>query len=92
MNPDLQTQIDELRAEINALKAQATIPYDVEQAFINRLNIRSFTPLTVGSKALSSENQSVNEAGSATYSVLKTPKGWLQVIIANTAYYIPYFT
>lgn len=45
--------------------------------------------LTVSAKAVSSEDQAVDEAGSATYNVLTEPVGWLQVTVGGATYYIP---
>lgn len=43
------------------------------------------------SKGATTENQSVNEAGSATYSVLKTPDGFDEVTIGGATHYHPYY-
>lgn len=39
MPNDLQNQINTLKAEIELLKSEHTIPFDIENAFRNRLNI-----------------------------------------------------
>ena len=95
MNPTelkLQEQIDILKEQLMLLQAGATIPHSVEVAFRDRLNIDSFTPVSTSSKVATSENQSVNEGGASSYSVLGIPDGFLQITINSTIYYIPIFT
>lgn len=92
MNEDYQNRIEELERKFKALEAGGTLPKPVEDAFRERLRIDVITATTVSSKSISSENQSVNESGVASYSVLKTPDVFLQVNIGGTIYYIPAFT
>ena len=87
----LLQRIDELQQEIDLLKADSTIPYEVEQAFRKRLAISSYTPVVVSAKGANSEDVSVNEGGVASYSVMNDPVGFLQVTIASNVYYIPFF-
>jgi hypothetical protein len=89
---ELETSIANLQNEVNLLKATATIPFDVEMAFRKRLNIDSFTPTETSSKGATTENQSVNESGASSYSVLKAPDGFLQITLSGSVYYLPYFT
>lgn len=95
MNPqELLMRIEQLEAQLNALKAAATIPYDIEQALRTRLKISSFIPIvTQTTKTADSEDATVDTGGGlSTEVVMKDPTGFLQVTIANTAYYIPYFS
>lgn len=47
--------------------------------------------LSVSSKGSTTENKTVNEGGVATYNVLTQPDGFLEIEIAGTTYYVPYF-
>lgn len=77
---------------MQALKVHSQIPYQVEQAFRERLDIASFTTnIVTSSKGANSEDVSVNEAGSSSYSVMGDPVGFLKITISSTDYYIPYF-
>lgn len=87
----IQAQIDNLQEQLDMLKANATIPYEVEQAFRTRLNIESFTALAASSKTAVSETQAVNEAGTASYDVAKPMDGFRQVNIGGSTIYIPYY-
>lgn len=90
---DLQEQINELRQEIENLKSNSTLPKPVEDALRERLRIGDFTTITTQvAKGATSENQSVNEAGMNTYSVLKPPDAFLLTTINGTAYYISAWT
>ena len=81
---NLKKQIEELLAWKRSLEGAQTIPLNIDQSFRKRFgNPRS------SSKSASSENQAVNEAGASTYSVLKTPDGFIEVDIAGVTKYIP---
>jgi len=92
MNEEYKNRIEELERKFKALEAGGTLPKPVEDAIRERLRIDIISATTTSSKSTSSENQAVNEAGIATYSVLKTPDIFLQVTISGTIYYIPAFT
>lgn len=85
-------QIDELRNEINMLKNSNSIPIEMDRAFRERFGLNQFSPLSSSAKSSSSENQSVNESGSATYSVLKPPDGFDQRTDGGTVKYYAYWT
>lgn len=89
---NVEQRINELQEEINKLKYSTTIPFDVEQAFRTRLRLDSVTNLATSAKSATSENQSVNEAGSGSYSVLKAPNGFRQFSSGGTTFFIPYYT
>lgn len=91
-NEELLRRIEQLENEIKLLKAATTIPHDVEQAFRERFRLSSFTAIEGSAKGATSENQTVSESGSSTYSVLTAPDAFLQVTIGVTTYYIPVFT
>ena len=88
---DLQRQINELKAEIDKLKNTTTIPLEVDRAFRDRFNMDNFTVLATSTKTVLSESQSVDEAGTDTYDVLKPPAGFRQFFVGGTALYIPYY-
>lgn len=89
---DLQRQINELKAEIEMLKADTTIPFNVEQAFRSRLRIQDLAELASSSKTAASETQAVNEAGVGSYNVAKPPDGFREYVVGGTTLYIPYYT
>lgn len=86
---NLKRQVEELMAWKKSLENAQSIPLNIDQAFRARFISGGVVTST---KSSSSENQAVNEGGVATYSVLKTPDGFLQVTIGSTIYYIPIFT
>lgn len=92
MTPQEKEQFEELKEKVKSLENYTTISYPVEQAFRTRFQFDSLTPITGSVKGVTSENQSVNEAGIAVYSVLKPPDAFLQVTVGSTTYYIPVFT
>lgn len=79
----MQRDIAELKAFMNNLKGNPTIPRDVAEAF--KLRLGSFQPST---KSATAENQAVNEAGTGTYSVLKPPTGFK---LLSPGVHIPYY-
>lgn len=83
-------QLEEMWNFIQSLKNGATIPYEVDAAFRSRFS--RGIGLSVSAKGANTEDQAVNEAGSATFDVLGDPDGFLEVSINGTVYYIPYFT
>jgi hypothetical protein len=88
---DLLKRIEALEAEIIALKNTTTIPREVDQAFRDRFGLVNYAILAGSLKSASSENQSVDEAGIATYSVLKPPDGFRQFVVGGTPLYFPYY-
>lgn len=88
MNP-LEQRVAELEAFVQALQNVATIPYPVDAAFRDRF--LGDEELAVSEKSATSENQSVNESGASSYSVLGVPTGYLEFVIDETTYYIPYY-
>lgn len=95
----LQRQIDELQKQLDTLKSSTTIPFDIDKAFRKRFDLDNMIDqreldayIITSSKSATSENQAVDEAGAATYSVLKKPDGFVEIVISGTTYYLPYFT
>lgn len=85
----LQKEIEELKSWKKSLENASSIPLAIDQSFRKRFSVS--TPI-VSSKGATTENQAVDEGGSATFSVLKAPDGFLQMTIGTTVYYIPIFT
>lgn len=79
----LQKQIDQLEARLDQLSNNATIPFEVGEAFRARL-----FGLGSSTKTASSETQSVNEAGGSTYSVAKPMDGFLEAGDKRIPYYL----
>lgn len=89
---EMQRKIDELTQKLESFNNSTTFSFESDQAFRTRFRLNEIPLLTVSSKGSTSENQAVDEAGSATYSVLKAPDGFLQVPVNGSTYYIPIFT
>ena len=87
----IKKELEELKAWKKSLEMSHSIPLNIDQAFRKRF-IVSGTSLSTSGKDVNSENQSVNEAGSATYGVLKPPDVFLVVLIGGITYYIPAYT
>ena len=96
MNPQQFSQVMEelnaIRAAVESLNAESTIPYEIEKAFRKRLGLINMTNIIASSKSSLSEAQPVNEGGSGSYSVLKNPDAYVQFTLNNQIYYIPVFT
>lgn len=88
MTPDEKLQFEQLKAEVNALRATSTIPFDIENAFRDRLRIAT-TP-TVSAKSNISESIPVNTAAGTLVQLF--PDAFLQVNVGGTTYYIPVYT
>lgn len=86
----LKQRIEKLEEELNKLRSSTTIPFEVDRAFRDRF--KNILAISVSAKGASTEDQAVDEGGSATYSVMGDPDGFLQVSIAGTIYYLPYFS
>jgi hypothetical protein len=90
---ELQQQVEELLAFKRALEAAGTIPYEVDVAFKKRFSELVTLRLQPSSKAANAEDVTINEAGSATYSVLDNPDGFAAGQLEDgTTIAIPYFT
>lgn len=93
MNPEIQQlklEIEELKAQIQALAAFNTIPWTIEKAFANRLGISNLQPkFTDSGLAASTISQAVNESGASSYSVLALPDYVLSAKFENVTVSIP---
>lgn len=87
---NVEQRITQLENEMRQLKAASTIPYDVEVAFKSRLKIGD-SNLRTSSKTASSESRTVNEAGTASYSVARPMDNFVQYDLNGTTIYIPYY-
>lgn len=84
----LQTEINNLKAQVDLLRSSSTYPYDMQQALVDRLNPVTFTPST---KTVASETQAVNEGGTATYDVAKPVDGFEERVVDGVTRYFPYY-
>ena len=89
MNEELTKRIEVLEEFVKSLESSNSIPLSIDQSFRDRFF--SSSNIVSSSKSATSENQAVNEAGAATYSVLGVPDAFIQVTIGATLYYIPVF-
>ena len=69
---DLTAMIEPLQRFALSLTSAADLPEDVQRSLILSLT-------SISSKVATSENQAVNEAGAATYSVLKPPDRFIRI-------------
>jgi hypothetical protein len=83
----LKKEIADLKAWKASLERSSTIPLSIDQAFRARFELVSLS--TIGA---TSHNKTVDEAGSATYSVMDKPDLFVQVKVGTSIYYIPVFT
>lgn len=85
----LKREIAELKRWKASLEMSSTIPLNIDQSFRKRFTVQEIIASTKGA---TTENQAVNEGGAATYSVLKPPDAFIQVVVGATTYYIPVYT
>lgn len=85
----LKNEIELLETELGKLRSATTIPFEIGQAFRDRL--RDINVISASTKDKDTEDQTVDEGGTATYEVLKEPDGFLQATINGTPYYIPFY-
>ena len=86
-----QEQINALKAEIELLKNTTSIPYEIDAAFRNRLNIDLLAKLlTQTDKSATAENVTTSAGGGNI--VLGAPDGFLVYTDSTaTARYIPFY-
>lgn len=89
MTEEERRQLQELIEFKKSLESETTIPFTVGEAF--KIRVGQSVGITSSSKTASSENQAVNEGGSASYNVLKAPAGFVQVKVQGAIRYIPYY-
>lgn len=85
----IQSELEMLKRRLDDLQSSTTIPLETAKAFGERL--KGTTSLNTSAKSASSENQSVNESGSSTYSVLGAPDGFDERLDGSTVKYYPYW-
>lgn len=83
----LQEQIDILAREMQKLRASATIPYDIGEAF----KVRVSQGFTNGTPNATTNGQAVNESGSASYTVSALMNGMFPVVVNGITYNLPYY-
>lgn len=83
-NEQLLQRIEALERTINAMRAGATIPFDIGEAFKDRLG----SSATFGAIDSFQYGKSVNEAGSDTYTVARLMDRTVPINLNGTIYYI----
>ena len=86
MTPEERQQLKDLMKFKKNLESSNSIPLNIDQSFRDRF---SFGALEESSKSSSSENQAVDEGGSATYNVLKSPDGFVETEVNGVIIFIP---
>lgn len=86
----LKKKMQAMEDFINSLKSSSSIPMEIDSAFRDRLvgDISALVPSTVSP---TTHNKAVNEAGSASYSVMNIPTGFIEANVAGVKRVIPYF-
>lgn len=87
----LNNRITELENQIKLLRNTTTIPFDIDRAFYERFKMVEFARLSPSTKSATSESQSVDEAGSASYTVLKNPDGFEERVVGGVTRYYAYW-
>lgn len=90
MSPEELKRLEAVERQLLALNNNATIPFDIGEALKARI-LGDAGVASISTKLATSEDQAVDEAGAATYEVLKSPDGFLQVTLLGNIYYIPYY-
>lgn len=90
MTPEQEQKLNEVYELVQSLKNSTTIPLEVDAAFRTRLT--ELSGLSVSGKSATSEDVSINEAGAALHTVLDDPDGFLEIQIAGSTYYLPYYS
>lgn len=89
MNEDQIRRI--IREEIEqTLGKFDNIPFSVQEAL--KARIGSGSEITVSSKGTDTEDVTVSEGGSSTYTVMDDPDGFLKVTVGGATRHIPYFS
>lgn len=87
----LKNELAELKQQFELLRSTTTIPYDIDRAFYERYKMVEFARLSPSSKSATSESQTVDEGGTASYAVLKNPDGFEQREVGGVLRYYPYW-
>lgn len=85
----LKIELNELKKWKQSLESSNMIPLEIDRSFRGRFK---FSSLQTSSKSPTSENQAVNESGTASYSVLKAPNGFVQTTLGEQTIYLPSYT
>lgn len=86
----LQEQVNKLEEQWDLLTSSTTIPKEIDAAFRARLSDISQT-ISLSATDPTAHNQSVDESGSGSYSVLGIPTGYLTININGAPRDIPYY-
>jgi phosphoribosylformylglycinamidine (FGAM) synthase-like amidotransferase family enzyme len=88
MTPQERQEFEEMKIFIQSLKNSATIPFDVDTAFTDRLNINALEAQTA--KTPTSEDLSIT-VGLTTYTPLGSPNGFQLLNDNGIIKYFPYY-
>jgi hypothetical protein len=91
MTPEQEQKLNEVYAFMQKLGNAATIPREVDVAITDRLKRKALLGLTVSGKDPDDEDQTVQEGGALSYSVLGDPDGFFEHTEGGTTRYIPFF-
>lgn len=92
MTPEEKQEFEALKAQVAKIASYSTSlggSLEFKNIVKRYANELLTDELAVSAKTASSENQAVNEAGAATYSVLGVPDDFLKVTIGSQVYNLP---
>lgn len=84
----IQEQIDSLQEQLNSLSSSSTIPFEIGEAFKDRIGGSEVIP---SSKTVASETQTINEGGIAIVTALDVPDSFGSVLVNGAIKYIPLY-
>lgn len=85
---ELERKIEELTRRLDSLNSNTTIPYQVGEAFKDRLGVVSGDS---NATSASTHTQAVNEGGLASYSVAKPMAGFITIVVNGNSRAVPYY-
>jgi hypothetical protein len=87
---ELERRVAELEKLVKALAASSTIPFNVEQAFKERLKLKSFGLVSIATSFDTGQYlRAVDEGGMSSYNVVAPPDDILLIRFDGHTYGIP---
>jgi hypothetical protein len=86
-NEELLQRIEALERTIDAMRAGATIPFDIGEAFKDRLG----SSITAGAASGTTYLRAVDEGGAGVYNVAKAMDGSIPFTLNGSIYNIPFY-
>lgn len=91
MTPEQENKLNEVYSFVQQLRANASIPFDVQQAFKERFS--DLLGFTVSGTGANAHDVTIDEAGASTHVVLNDPDVFIRITTTSgVPYDIPAFT